>query len=254
MPESLRFTDRVAFVTGAAAGFGLAFARAFAEEGASVVLADIDRAAADGAAAALRGDGHRAVAVHCDVAHEDEVEAAVTTAVAELGGIDILVNNAGLHLTKYNQPFGTLSRAELRALLDVNVVGVVNCSLACRDVMRARGGGSICNIASIAGHKPASPYGVSKLAVRGLTQALATELAPDRIRVNAVSPGLMATEAAMADLPAELVRTFVDDLQLVHRTGQVGDVVAAVLFLSSDAASFVTGETLKVSGGYPLGI
>jgi NAD(P)-dependent dehydrogenase (short-subunit alcohol dehydrogenase family) len=219
-----------------------------------VAIADVDATAANEAAAALRADGRRAIAVACDVAREDQVEAAAATAVAELGGLDILVNNAGLHLTKYNQPFGALPRADLRALLDVNVVGVVNCSLACRDAMRARGGGSICNIASIAGHKPSSPYGVSKLAVRGLTQALATELAADGIRVNAVSPGLMATDAAMADLPAELVRSFVDDLQLIHRRGEVRDVVEAVLFLASDAASFITGETLKVSGGHPLGM
>jgi NAD(P)-dependent dehydrogenase (short-subunit alcohol dehydrogenase family) len=93
---------------------------------------------------------------------------------------------------------------------------------------------------------------VSKLAVRGLTIALATELAPERIRVNAIAPGLMATENAMADLPQDLVDDFINNRQLVHRLGTMDDIVAATLYLCSPEAGFITGETLKVSGGYPL--
>jgi NAD(P)-dependent dehydrogenase (short-subunit alcohol dehydrogenase family) len=225
-----------------------------ASEGAAVVLADVDHEAARATAATLSEKGHAAVAVACDVRDEQQVEQAVGEAVTAFGGVDILLNNAGLHLTKYNQPFSVLPRADLRALLEVNVVGVVNCSVACRDTMGQRGHGAICNISSIAGHMPTSPYGMSKLAVRALTQAFATEFAPDGIRVNAVSPGLMATENALADLPAEMIREFAENRQLVHRTGSMTDVVQAVLFLCSDEASFITGETLKVSGGYPLGI
>jgi NAD(P)-dependent dehydrogenase (short-subunit alcohol dehydrogenase family) len=249
-----RYDGRVIFITGGAVGFGRAFARAFAEEGASVALADIDTTAAEETAAALRADGFSALAVTCDVSDENQVELAVATAVTEFGGVDVLLNNAGLHLLKYNQPFAVLPRDDLRSLLAVNVVGVVNCSIACRDTMRERGHGAICNISSIAGHMPTSPYGVSKLAVRGLTQAFAAEFAPDGIRVNAISPGLMATENALADLPDEMVRDFVDNRQLVHRTGQMSDIVTAVLYLCSDEAGFITGETLKVSGGYPLGV
>jgi NAD(P)-dependent dehydrogenase (short-subunit alcohol dehydrogenase family) len=139
-------------------------------------------------------------------------------------------------------------------MMDVNFMGVVNCTLACREAMRARGGGVVINIASIAGYLSSTPYGVSKLAVRGLTIAFASELAPDRIRVNAIAPGLMGTEAALAELPAEFVTKFRDELQLVHRLGNMEDITATVLYLCSDAASFITGETLKVSGGYPLGI
>jgi 3-oxoacyl-[acyl-carrier protein] reductase len=98
----------------------------------------------------------------------------------------------------------------------------------------------------------ATPYAVSKLTVRGLTVAFATELAPDRIRVNAIAPGLMNTENALADLPASLIDEFVHKRQLVHRLGTMTDVVSAMLFLCSEEASFITGETLKVSGGYPL--
>jgi NAD(P)-dependent dehydrogenase (short-subunit alcohol dehydrogenase family) len=96
-----------------------------------------------------------------------------------------------------------------------------------------------------------SPYAVSKLAVRGLTVAFAAELAPDGIRVNAISPGLMATENAMEDLPKAMVDDFVQNRQLVHRLGEMEDIVKAMLFLCSDDASFITGETIKVSGGYP---
>jgi 3-oxoacyl-[acyl-carrier protein] reductase len=249
-----RFEGRVAFVTGAGAGFGRAFAAALAAEGAAVVVADIDTDAAARSVDALTAAGHRAHAVHCDVGDEDQVAVAVADAIAAFGGIDICINNAGLHLTKYNQPFSVLPRADLRALFEVNVIGVVNCSLACRPSMRERGGGVICNIASIAAHLTSTPYGVSKLAVRGLTVALAHEFADDGIRVNAISPGLVATENAIADLPEDFVREFRDEKQLVHRTGAVDDIVEAMLFLCSDAASFITGETLKVSGGYPSGI
>jgi 3-oxoacyl-[acyl-carrier protein] reductase len=248
----VRFDGRTAVITGGAIGFGRAFARALVAEGANVVLADIDASAAEGTAAELVSGGGEAIAVVCDVADADQVDAAVATTVDRFGGIDILINNAGLHLTKYNQPFGMLSRNEIRGLFDVNVIGVINVTLACRDSMRQRGGGAVLNISSMAGYMSATPYAVSKLAVRGLTVAFATELAPDRIRVNAIAPGLMNTESALADLPRPLIDEFVHERQLVHRLGTMGDVVSAMLYLCSDEASFITGETLKVSGGYPL--
>jgi 3-oxoacyl-[acyl-carrier protein] reductase len=248
----VRFDGRTAVITGGAIGFGRAFARALVAEGANVALADIDASAAEGTAAELVSGGGEAIAVECDVADADQVDAAVATTVDRFGGIDILINNAGLHLTKYNQPFGMLSRNEIRGLFDVNVIGVINVTLACRDSMRQRGGGAVLNISSMAGYMSATPYAVSKLAVRGLTVAFATELAPDRIRVNAIAPGLMNTESALADLPRPLIDEFVHERQLVHRLGTMGDVVSAMLYLCSDEASFITGEKLKVSGGYPL--
>jgi NAD(P)-dependent dehydrogenase (short-subunit alcohol dehydrogenase family) len=247
-----RFEEKVVVITGGAIGFGRSFARAFVAEGAAVVIADIDGEGGERTASELREAGGRAIAVRCDVADEAQVEAAVATTVAELGGVDVLINNAGLHLMRYNQPFSVMPRSDLRALFDVNVFGVVNCTTACRASMAERGGGAVLNISSIAGYLNPTPYGVSKLAVRGLTIALAQELARDDIRVNAVAPGLMATENAVDDLPQAMVDEFVGRLQLVHRLGQMSDITAAVLYLCSDEASFVTGETLKVSGGYPL--
>lgn len=248
----MSFQDRTAVITGGAIGFGRAFARALVSEGACVAIADIDTETAQRTAAELVSAGGQAIAVHCDVADADQVDAAVATTVGRFGGVDILINNAGRHLTKYNRPFGELSRNDIRGLFDVNVIGVVNATLACRDSMRARGGGVVLNISSMAGYMTATPYGVSKLAVRGLTVAFATELAPDRIRVNAIAPGLMNTENALADLPRSLIDEFVYERQLVHRLGTMGDVVSAMLFLCSEEATFITGETLKVSGGYPL--
>ena len=248
----MRFDGRTAVITGGAIGFGRAFARALVASGASVVIADIDIDMAERTAAELVSAGGQAIAVDCDVADGDRVDAAVEATVNRFGGIDIVINNAGLHLMKYNQPFGMLSRKEIRSLFDVNVMGVINVTLACRESMRDRGGGVGVNISSMAGYMTITPYAVSKLTVRGLTVAFATELVPDRIRVNAIAPGLMNPENALADLPKPLIDEFVHRLQLVHRLGTMDDVVSTMLFLCSDEASFITGETLKVSGGYPL--
>jgi 3-oxoacyl-[acyl-carrier protein] reductase len=254
MEAETQYAGKVAFVTGGAMGFGRAFCRALGRRGATVALADVDLETAQRTVAELQAEGIEALYVRCDVADEHQVDAAIAEVSDRCDGIDILINNAGRHLTKYSQPFGTLTRDEIRGLFEVNVMGVINCTLAARQAMKRREGGSVVNIASIASYSTNSPYGVSKLAVRGLTVAFAAELAGDGIRVNAISPGLMATENAMADLDPDLVRRFIDQLQLVKRQGTMDDVVAAMLFLCSSQASFVTGETLRVSGGYPLAI
>lgn len=248
----MRFSGKTAVITGGAIGFGRAFARALIGEEASIAILDIDSTMAERTAADLSAQGARVIAVPCDVADEQQVDTAVGVVIEKLGGIDILINNAGRHLTKYNQPFGVLSRSDVRGLFDVNVMGVINCTLACRDSMRGRGGGVVLNISSMAGFMNISPYGVSKLAVRGLTVAFASELSPDRIRVNGIAPGLMNTENALADLPRALVDDIVRERQLIHRLGTMDDAVSAMLYLCSEEASFITGETLKVSGGYPL--
>ena len=248
------FRDKVAFVTGGAMGLGLGFARAFAERGGRVALIDIDAEAVEQAAGEIRATGAPAVGLVCDVTDEVAVAEAVARTVDQFGGLDVLINNAGLHSAKYNVPFQKLGHTETRRLFEVNIMGVVNCSLAARAAMASRGGGAICSLSSIAGYTISSPYGVSKLAVRGLTIAFAREFADDRIRVNAVAPGLTATDTIRAEMPAELFEQFANVNQLVRRTGQVEDIVAGMLFLCSDEASFITGETLKISGGFPLSV
>jgi NAD(P)-dependent dehydrogenase (short-subunit alcohol dehydrogenase family) len=225
----VRFQGKTAFITGGAVGLGRAFARALTGEGAAVAIADIYTEGAERMAAELTSHGAQAIAMGCDVADEHQVDAAVAAAIKNFGGIDILINNAGRHLMKCNQPFGALSRADVRGLFDVNVMGVINCTLACRDSMRKRGGGVVLNISSAAGFLSGTPYGVSKLAVRGLTIAFASELSADLIRVNGIAPGLTNTGSALADLPRSRVDDFVQELQLVRRIGTTDDVVAAML-------------------------
>ncbi|WP_157218962.1 SDR family NAD(P)-dependent oxidoreductase [Flavisphingomonas formosensis] len=243
---------RTAFITGGARGLGFGFAKALAAEGARIAIADIDAAEGERAAARLRERGAEAIALACDVANEESVDEAIVAAEAGLGGVDILINNAGLLTRHYSRDFSALPRADIRACLDVNIMGVINCAVSARKSMARRGGGTIVNIASIAGYSVAGAYGLSKLAVRGLTISLAREFAPDGIRVNGVAPGLMATDTVMADLPREMVDHFVNDLQLIKRQGQPQDIVDAVLFLCSSRAGFITGETIKVAGGFPL--
>lgn len=250
----MRFSGKVAFITGGAMGFGRAFAKALGKEGASICVADIDIPTAEQTVKDLTASGIKAIAVNCDVGSNDAVQAAVRRAIAELGGIDILINNAGKHLTRFSRPFIEQPVEQLRLLFEVNMMGLIYCTLACRETMKARGGGSIVNISSISSYFSLNPYGVSKLAVRGLTSAFAGELGPDGTRVNAIAPGLMATEAAMEDQPKEKIDRFVNELQHIKRLGTMDDVVSTLLFLCSKEASFITGETIRVSGGYPYGI
>lgn len=253
MSSSPSFTGKTVIITGGGAGFGEAFAHAFAEAGAAVALFDIDEANLMRVAADLSRAGHRALGVRCDVSDEQDVANAMSAVAAAFGGIDILINNAGLHLTKYARGFGDLTPAEIRRLFEVNVMGVINGCQAARPFMAKRGGGAIVNIASIAAYLANSPYGVSKLAVRGLTIAFSQEFALDHIRVNAIAPGLIATPVVEAELP-ELFETFVGTLQHVKRRGEMADIVSMTQYLCAPVSGFITGETIKVSGGYPLQI
>jgi NAD(P)-dependent dehydrogenase (short-subunit alcohol dehydrogenase family) len=183
------------------------------------------------------------------VADPAQMDSAAVEVEAQLGGIDYLVANAGLHLSAYCLPVCDLGNDAWRRLLDVNVIGIVNGARACREPMRRRGGGAIVTVSSMAAYKGENAYGISKLAVRGLTVALARDLAADSIRVCGVAPGLVASEEVMATFPAERRERYVNEIQLVRRLGEVGDIANAVNFLLSDEASFITAETMLVSGG-----
>lgn len=253
MSSSPDFAGKTVVITGGGAGFGEAFAHAFAVAGASVALFDTDEVNLTRVCDDLTRAGHRAVGVGCDVSDEQNVARAMTSVAETFGGIDVLINNAGLHLTKYARGFGDLTPAEIRRLFEVNVMGVINGCQTARPFMAERGGGAIVNIASIAAYLANSPYGVSKLAVRGLTIAFSQEFSADHIRVNAIAPGLIATPVVEAELP-ELFDTFVDTLQHVKRRGEMADIVSMTLHLCASTSGFITGETIKVSGGYPLHI
>lgn len=246
--SSTRFQDRVAFITGAGQGIGKAMATEIIRLGGRVAIADIDLPTARATATEL---GESALAIRCDVSDPESVDAAVDLAAETFGGIDILINNAALHLMSWNRRVTELTTAEWRHLMDVNVIGLVNCARAARPHMATRPGAAMLNISSIAGMASENAYGVSKLAVRGLTVSLAVELAGDGIRVNALAPGAVDSENAMDELSREILDDLIQKKQLIKRQGTRTDLVEAMKYLCSDAASFVTGETLIVGGGYP---
>jgi NAD(P)-dependent dehydrogenase (short-subunit alcohol dehydrogenase family) len=249
-----RFKGKVAFITGAAAGFGRAFAEALSSEGAAIAIADVDVDGARRQAARTDSPATPAIGLACDVADDRSVERAVAQTVEQLGGVDILINNAARHLKKYNQPFSLLTRQEIRGLFDVNLMGIINCSLACKPSMSERGGGAIVNMSSAGGYMSSTPYGVSKLAVRGLTIAFATEFSSAGIRVNAIAPTIIPTDGVLAEYSEGEIDQLVNRRQLVRRRGQLEDVTSTMLFLCSEDASFITGETIRVTGGASLSI
>lgn len=273
----MEFGGKVTVITGGGGALARVFASALAERGAQLGLLDVDEKLATEAVSALEERGYKAFGSRCDVTDEHDVEQKMKQIHEQYGRIDILINTAALHRQKYNQPFATLERDDVRAMFDVNVMGILNCSLAAQPYMASLGGGVIINIASTAGNTSCTPYGVSKLAARGLTVALAYELSGDNIRVNGISPGFVGSAGALADrTPGQLMALLTSQgvrlpetvlskcstqdlidifmsLHLTKREGTPNDVVAALLYLCSDDAGFVTGETLKIAGGSALG-
>ncbi|MEO5586755.1 MAG: SDR family oxidoreductase [Novosphingobium sp.] len=244
---------KTAVITGGGRGFGQAFGIALAAEGMHVVLVDIDGAEAEASAATINASGGSALGLAGDVADEARMAEVVAVAAKANGGIDILINNAGLHNAEYGQPISRLGLAKFRRLFEVNVIGVACCSIAAIPHMKGREGASIVNITSSAAHMGGSPYGDSKLAVAGMTITLARELGPEGIRVNAISPGLMLTETIKADLAPE-IQARVKAMQMIDADGLPQDIVDAMLFLTSPKARFITGETLRVTGGSAAGV
>jgi 3-oxoacyl-[acyl-carrier protein] reductase len=240
--------QRVAVITGGARGFGKAFGQALADQGMKVIQVDLDRAAAQLAAAEI---GPNAEAAAGDVSDEQAMHDLMQDIASRHGGIDILINNAGIHSAEANKPIGELGTARTRRMFEVNIWGVIYCTLAARPFMAGRDGAAIVNISSMAAYGSQMAYGVSKLAVRGLTASFAHELGGDGIRVNALAPGLILTETIRNELSPDIM-AYVKGMQIVKRDGAEQDIVSAMLWLVSPGASFVTGETIRVSGGATL--
>jgi NAD(P)-dependent dehydrogenase (short-subunit alcohol dehydrogenase family) len=250
-PAEWGLAGRRAVITGGGSGIGRRYGQALAAQGVSVAVLDIDESAAADTAGELAVSGVPCVGIGADVTDEESMVRAADRAAGELGGIDILINNAGLHLPEWSTAPTALSGDRWRRLLEVNVLGIVHGVRAARRHLRASGHGVVLNQGSVAGHRPLTSYGVSKLAVRGLTVALANELAGDRIRVVSIAPGAVRTPSVLGGVPAERLDALVGQ-QLIARLSEMDDLVGPMLFLCSDLASFITGETLAVSGGYPL--
>ncbi len=245
-----RLHDKIAVITGGAAGIGFAYATRFLAEGARVVVADI----ADPVAAVDKLDAAgRALGVRTDVSDAGSVGAMIEAALARFGRIDVLVNNAAVFATLKPQPFDEIPEAEWDRVMAVNVKGVWNCARAVVPAMRAQGGGRIVNVASAIVAKGTAllmHYVTSKGAVVAMTRALARELGPDRITVNAVAPGLILSDTVQAnpDITA-FQEAAIMQARSLKRDAFPDDVLGTVVFLASDDSAFMSGQTLIVDGG-----
>jgi NAD(P)-dependent dehydrogenase (short-subunit alcohol dehydrogenase family) len=249
---SLPFENKVALVTGAGSGMGLAAAKAFAEKGAAVALVDTNENAIQSAAENLRAAGHKAVAIRSNVVDEAEVAAMVRQTVSAFGRLDAAYNNAGVQSPAVDT--ADASGAEFDRVIGINLRGVWNCMKYELRQMREQGSGAIVNCSSIGGLvgiPGRAIYHASKYGVIGLTQSAALEYASKGIRINAVCPGTIDTPM-VAEMLAKEPDAMKDALrdQPIGRLGRPEEVAAAVLWLCSDEASFVVGHALPVDGGY----
>jgi NAD(P)-dependent dehydrogenase (short-subunit alcohol dehydrogenase family) len=250
-----RLAERVAFVTGAAAGIGEAIARTFSNEGARVVIADLNGESAQRTAAAL---GSNAVSMPLDVTKEDQVRRVVADTLGRFGRIDILVNNAGIMRKAYVKD---MAEELWDAVVDVNLKATFLCSKAVLPAMIERRAGRIINIASIAGkvgEPTASAYSAAKFGVIGFTRSLALEVAQHDILVNAICPGPIPTAlgeqgwregAAIEGVDLDRIMARVGSRSPLRRLGTVDQVAKMALFIASDDCDFTTGSAFNVDGG-----
>jgi len=250
----LRLKDKVAVVTGAAQGIGAAYAEGLAAAGASVVLADIDAATVESTAATLTSSGLRVFAFPVDVSDPEQVDALRACVSERYGSADIVVNNAALEGAPTPVPLEEIDPAEFDRALSVNLKGMWLVARAFLAGMKSRGGGSIINQGSIGayvGYAGTAPYCSSKMGIVGLTRVMARELGVHRIRVNCLTPGVVATPSVMDHTAPEVVEQIIAG-QCLPDMIQPADLVEPLLFLASNASRFITGQTLIVDGGVVL--
>jgi 3-oxoacyl-[acyl-carrier protein] reductase len=260
--ESFDLTDKVAVITGAGSGIGAASARMLAAVGATVVCSDVNGESADAVAAAIVADGGRATSVACDVTVRADVEALVRDAVADHGRLDVMGNIAGI---MHESLVVDTDEADLDRVLATNLKGVFfGCQSAAR-VMIEQGSGSIVNMSSGAIDVPRGTivcYAMAKAAVAQLTKTLAVEVGPSGVRVNAIAPGFILTgmtsrhfarpDGTIDEDVKEAVLGPMRERATLGRVGEPDDIAYAVLYLASDASSFMTGQILRPNGGVAM--
>ncbi len=255
----MRLADKVAIVTGGGKGIGRVYVQGLVSEGAAVIAADIDEAAAQQVETALTAAGHQVLGLRVDVADEASVQHLVQRARERFGGVDVLVNNAGLFtaLPMHPNPWQDISVDEWDQVMAVNLKGVFLCSRNIIPVMKEQGGGSIINIASnvvMDGGRNRLHYVASKAGVVGLTRGLARMVGEYNIRVNAIAPGgtnsdtLLAARAASGQ-DAEAADRMWATVRSLKRAEVPEDLVGTVVFLASNDSAFITGQTIVVDGG-----
>ena len=243
-----RFDGKVSIVTGAARGIGEAYGRALAAEGASVVVADLDAAGAEAVAKDITAGGGTALALAVDVSDPASTAAMASATIDAFGAIDHLVNNAAIYGGMQLDLLLTVDWGYYRRFMAVNMDGALLCTRACWRAMAERGGGAVVNQSSTAAWMYSGFYGLAKVGINGLTQQLAHELGSSGIRVNAIAPGPIDTEATRTVVPEGMTGDIVKAMAL-KRMGTPEDLVGKCLFLLSDDAAWVTGQIFNVDGG-----
>jgi len=245
---------KTAIITGGGRGIGRAITLALAQKKFNVVISYVARRdRCEQTATDVGKLGGEALVVQADVTQRESVRHLISTASEKFGTIDVLVNNAGILQQK---PFNTISDEEWDTMLATNLKSVFLCSQEVMPVMTRQGGGSIINISSSGGQLGgmlAVHYAVSKAGVISLTRSLARVGAPDRIRVNCVTPGLIETEMSQKEIHSEVGQQKISKEIPLRRAGQVEEVATAVAFLASDEASYITGQSINVNGGLYMG-